>query len=386
MPRTPDLRQYDTLDRPPREDLVSVAELAASICGTPMASVNLITGGVHHQVATVGMDPGVCRLEDSMCGAVLKDDPPVLVSNTLEDPRFAQNPFVNGQLGAIRFYASHRITAPGGATIGTLCVFDLEPRTLDGRQLTALGTLADRVVDVLELSARNHQLETVSTRLRESNERLAAFAGQISHDLRTPLTGISMALELLDEELEQHPSSTNAGRLVARAHSSAGRMGALLADVLRFATLGGGLDTAPVDLGALLDEVLADLEPLGDAVVEHGALPTVPADAAQLRAVLQNLVGNALKYRHPDRPPRVCVTAHRDGSDVRLEVADNGRGVPAGQTDRVFEPLARADASVAGHGIGLATCRRIVEAHGGSIGLDSVEGEGTTVWVRLPAS
>jgi signal transduction histidine kinase len=105
----------------------------------------------------------------------------------------------------------------------------------------------------------------------------------------------------------------------------------------------------------------------------------------QLRAVVQNLLANALKFRREDVPARVGVAAERVGPHWRVEVTDNGLGIPPDRVDDVFEPFVRIDKTVPGTGIGLSTCRRIVEAHGGRIGVAEATGGGTTVWFLLPA-
>ena len=107
-------------------------------------------------------------------------------------------------------------------------------------------------------------------------------------------------------------------------------------------------------------------------------------DRAQLGAVLQNLLGNAARYRSEERPLEVHISARHVQRAWRIEITDNGRGVPPAERHRVFEPLARADDSVEGSGIGLATCRRIVGAHGGRIGIDATVTEGARFWFELP--
>jgi signal transduction histidine kinase len=372
------IAQYDVIDRPPRNELRAVVELTAQVCQTPMATINLITDVAQHQVATVGFDASVCRREDSMCAAVLDADTPLVVTDASLDSRFRDNPFVTGQIGNVRFYASHHLKTREGVTIGTLCVFDEEPRTLDREQVTALSTLADRIVDILELSLRSRQLA-------DSNERLATFAGRLSHDLKTPLTSISLTLQLIQEQLGAG-GAPDAEWLVDKALSGADRMAVMIDHLLDYASVGGSLTRTDVDLGAVLADVLTDLGArLDGAAVTVGALPTVDGDEVQLRTVLQNLLDNAVKYRHPDRPPVIDVAAHRRGAAWRIEVTDNGRGVPEQDRHRVFEPRARADDSEPGSGIGLDTCRRVVEAHGGGMGLEPAAGGGTTVWFDLPA-
>jgi signal transduction histidine kinase len=377
--RLASIEQYDVLTRPPRLELTAIVELAAQVCGTPMATINLITDIEQHQVAAYGFDAGICRREDSMCAAVLDQETPLVVADARLDPRFQDNPFVTGVIGNVRFYASHQLRTLDGVVIGTLCVFDEQPRELDAGQVEALGTLAERVVDVLELSLRSRQLA-------RSNERLSTFAGRVSHDLKSPLTSVSLSLEMLRERLSKDEEAADAVWLLERAINGSRRMAALIDEVLSYASLGGSMSAEPVDLDDLVTDVLADLvgSLAGVAVTRH-PLPTVIGDAVQLRSVLQNLLDNASKYRHPQRPLAITLSAVQVDEDrVRVEVADNGLGIPEADRERVFEPRVRLSDDDRGSGIGLDTVRRVVQAHGGTIGITGTDGGGTTVWFELP--
>ncbi|MDO9455833.1 GAF domain-containing sensor histidine kinase [Nocardioides sp.] len=375
--RVRSIEQYDLLEHPPRLELLAVVELAAKICGTPMATINLITDTEQHQVAAYGFDGSICRREDSMCAAVLDEDTPLVVPDASRDPRFHDNPFVSGVIGNVRFYASHKLTTLDGVVIGTLCVFDEVPRDLDASQVEALRTLAERIVDVLELTLRSRELAA-------SNERLTSFAGRVSHDLKTPLAGVSMSLELLRDELADRDGVEDASWLLDRAISSSERMAALIDEVLVYASLGGRMGAGPVALDSLLDQVLADLAaPLAGVAVVRDPLPVVVGDAVQLRSVLQNLLDNAAKYRHPDRPLTLAVTSRELDDRWRIEIADNGVGIPEGERERVFAPRVRLTGDDLGSGIGLDTVRRVVQAHGGSVGIVATPGGGTTVWLEL---
>ncbi len=384
--RVVEIDRYRILDRPPRRDLLALVEVAAHVARVPMATINLITDTEQHQAAGHGFDPSVCAREDSMCNLVLDLGHPVVVPDARRDPRFRDNPFVTGQIGSVRFYASHQLATPQGVVIGTLCVFDVEPRTLDEDQGRALASLAERVVDLLELDLRTRDLELARAELERSNEQLAAFAGQVSHDLVNPLTAVSMALRLAREQVQGGEDATLPW-LLDRAVGGVDRMHGLIDDLLAFARLGGRLNRVPVALADLVDDVREDLATvLTSASVDVGPLPKVVGDPAQLRAVLQNLVANAAKFTRPDEPARITITADRadDAGCWRVRVVDHGIGVPPHERRRVFEPLARVDDGAPGSGIGLATVRRVVESHGGTVGLTETPGGGTTVWFDLP--
>ncbi|MDN4172931.1 GAF domain-containing sensor histidine kinase [Nocardioides sp. SOB77] len=393
--RVAQIGEYRVITRPPRSDLVALVEIAAQVAQVPLATINLITDTHQHQIATAGFEASVCAREDSMCNAVLHDPEPVVIEDASKDERFADNPFVTGEIGEVRFYATHQLRTPKGVVIGTLCVFDTVPRTITPEQERALQGLADRVVDLLELELRTrelsasvHRLEEVQSELRRSNEQLAAFAGQVSHDLRNPLTAVSMALRMLSDEIAERDGDQQPGLqyLLARAISGAGRMQSLIDDLLAFARLGGELQRRPVDLSAVMRDVAEDLTTaLQGATLEVEPLPVVTGDPVQLRAVLQNLVANAAKFVRPGEKAHVTVRAEQRDGFCRIEVVDRGIGVAPEQRNRVFQPLARVDDSAEGSGIGLTTCRRIVEAHGGKIGLDESPYGGTTAWFELPA-
>ena len=383
--RVVEIDKYRVLTRPPRKDLLALVEIAARVAAVPMATINLITDTEQHQIAAHGFDAGVCAREDSMCNLVLHVGHPVIVADASRDPRFCDNPFVTGAIGHVRFYATHQLVTPQGVVIGTLCVFDLEPRVLDDDQARALSALADRIVDLLELELRTRELERAQQELQRSNEQLTAFAGQVSHDLLNPLTAVSMSLRLAQEQLEEPGGGSRVPWLLERAVGGAERMQSLIDDLLAFARIGGRLSRLPVPLDEVVRDVREDLATvLETATVDVGRLPRVVGDPVQLRAVLQNLVANAAKFTRPGEPARIAISAERRDTTWRLRVVDHGIGVPPEDRERVFEPLARVDDRVPGSGIGLATVRRVIEAHAGRIGLTETPGGGTTVWFDLP--
>lgn len=386
--RMAELERYQVLSAEPRPELTALAELAARVCGVSSAFISVITDDELLQLASVGFEGFTVPRALSMCDAVLHEDEPLISSDLRVDPRFRDNPYV--QQGRTAFYASYQLTSPAGVPFGSLCVFDDTEREIDAAQRRALRDLSDRVVDVLELELRNRQLAKAIHELERSNQQLAAFAGQVSHDLRNPLAAVTGNLELLEDlVVAAEPDVATMRGLISRAHRSTERMGRLVDEVLTFAVLGGRLDRHRVDVDALMREVREDLSSqLAGAAIEVGELPAVQADPVQLRIVLQNLVSNAAKYTRPGTTASISVHAEVSGTTWRLEVVDHGLGVPPADRDRVFEPFVRVAEGlrVDGTGMGLPTCQRIVQAHGGRIGLDETPGGGATAWVELPAA
>jgi signal transduction histidine kinase len=383
------------LHSPPGRELQALVDLAALITGVPSAAINIITTSHQHQIATTGVEPSICLRADSMCAAVLEEKGPVVVPDASRDERFQDNPFVTGEIGGVRFYASAPLVTGSGVPLGRLCVFDDLPRELDEEQQQALDVLAERVVDVLELRLQSQELERsleeltqTQDELHRSNERLTKFAAQVSHDLRTPLTAMMLNTELVAQEpavADDEQLST----LLRTALEAGSRMARLIDAVLDFALVGAELGAERIDLDLLLAAVLDDLGPTiaecGAVVDVRGRLGSVIGNRPQLYSVFLNLLANAVKFSRPDRAPQVHVSAARTDDEVRVQVSDEGVGIPPDEVEGVFDLFTRGDGNHPGSGIGLATVRAAVEAHGGHVGVSSVPGCGTTFWFSLPA-
>lgn len=391
--RDEDIERYAVLTEPAGRDLQALVDLIAQVCGVPTAAINIISRDQQHQIATAGFDPSVCAREDSMCAAVMTERVPVVVPDASLDRRFADNAFVTGIIGNVRFYASAPLITPEGATLGRLCVFDDQPRELSPAQETALTTLATQVMDVLELRFRTKELEqsladlaVLRDELHRSNRHLTLFAGQVSHDLRSPLTAILATAELLATEPAVE-TDTDLLSMVSAVNQAGQRMNRMIEEMLDFAIQGGRLDLTDTALEHVVSLVLADLAPLvaqKGARIDAEGLPVVTADADMLYSVVLNLLTNALKFARPDTAPQVEVTARRTESAWRITVSDNGIGIPADRREDVFALFERDAQQVVGHGIGLATTRRLIEAHGGRVGVGESTLGGADVWFELP--
>ncbi|BCW17465.1 hypothetical protein NtRootA9_01730 [Arthrobacter sp. NtRootA9] len=360
--------------------------LAAELCGTPFGVVNIISAAHQHQIGAWGVDPGVCSRQDSMCSKVFLTGERTIVADASRDPRFAENPFVTGKLGRVRFYASVPLETATGFIPGSLCVFSETAQELTPAQERSLEVLAKQVVELLELQRSTVQLDRAYAELEESNARLAGFAGRVSHDLRSPLTTMLGYLEMLQDD----PDITTvpgAAEDLEKIGASGRRMLAMLEDVLSFSRIGGCLHREYVSLRAAATEAAWDLgiNELSLVDVEDA---TIHADRGQLRTLLQNLLSNAMNYRSPQRPLRIRVTGVSNYHGSTVFVADNGKGIAPEDRAKVLEPLVRLhrDGDGAGTGLGLATCSSIAKAHGGELTLSETPGGGTTVAVSFPTA
>lgn len=370
----------------PSERLQNLVELARTVCGQPVTAINIITDELQYQVATAGMEPYLCTREDSMCAVGFLDGTSTVLNDASLDPRYRDNPFVDGRRGAVRFYASIPLVGDGGFVLGTLCAGAREPGELSDRQRHGLEVLAAEIVEALALEHRATQLADALAEARRSNALLAEFAGRISHDLRNPLTSILGFVELSQMEAEDSPGSQIRQYLDAVANSGQ-RMLNMVEDVLAYATIGGDDRPTKLSLTSLVNDVLEDLTVFlqaSGATVHCSDLDFI-ADPVQMRVLLQNLIHNAAAYSRPDVPPIIQVTGHRSGDGVALHITDNGKGIHSTDRERVLNPLVRLhrEDDPPGTGLGLATCARIAAATGGHLEIDAATGHGTRVTVHL---
>jgi signal transduction histidine kinase len=252
-----------------------------------------------------------------------------------------------------------------------------------------------------EMKRSNEELQSYAQRLERSNKELQDFASVASHDLQEPLRKIqafsdrlrSRAIDSLEPQARDY---------LDRIQNAASRMQTLINDLLTYARVATkGQPFIPTDLCTVTNEVISDLEVRIEQVqgkVEIGPLPRLDADPLQLRQLMQNLIGNALKYKRPDVPPIVKVSeiqptilsaASPDATPrefCQIVVQDNGIGFDQIYAEKIFTIFQRLHGRTEyeGTGVGLAVCRKIVERHGGTITATGTPGQGSTFTVTLP--
>ncbi|HEX7150235.1 MAG TPA: ATP-binding protein [Thermoanaerobaculia bacterium] len=245
--------------------------------------------------------------------------------------------------------------------------------------------------DIRARKRAEEELKEALTRLEQSNRELEDFAYVASHDLQEPLRKIQAFGDLLRS---RHAAALpdQARDYIERMQSAARRMQVLINDLLSFSRVTTKAQPfARVDLGQIAREVVRDLETRihdSGGHIDVGPLPVIAADPLQMRQLLQNLAGNALKFHREGVPPVVTVRGESDGYRCRLTVSDNGIGFEEKYAERIFTMFERlhARAQYEGTGIGLAICKKIAERHGGEIRAHGRPGEGATFIVTLPVS
>jgi signal transduction histidine kinase len=236
---------------------------------------------------------------------------------------------------------------------------------------------------------RAHRAEAA---VRERADELTGLATWAGENLHAPLHTVAGFTDLLAEEAAPRLDPASRGFL-DRISRGTRRMLGIVDELLAYSSAtDAALRLDPVDAERLALEVVADRLAGTDGErpsIEIGELPLVTADAELLRQVLDHLLGNAVRFVRHGATPRITVGARaQDGGWWRIEVADRGIGVPAGQRERIFAPFHRAPAAEGypGSGLGLAVCRRIVELHGGEIGVEAHPGGGSVFWFTVSAT
>jgi light-regulated signal transduction histidine kinase (bacteriophytochrome) len=259
-------------------------------------------------------------------------------------------------------------------------------------ELEELRARAEALEQMLEIYERTvaeqaEKLEKQADALRRSNESLEQYAYVISHDLQEPLRMVSAYSELIAEQYKGKLDA-NADKYIEFASGGARRMQQLINALLDYSRITfRGKELVPVDLDGVLDDVLHNLSLAieeGKAVVSREPLHAVLGDRSQLLQLLQNLCGNALKFKKPDQPLHLSIAGAAEGKQLHLRIADDGIGIDPRHHQRIFVLFQRLNPKkFTGTGIGLSVCQKIAERHGGRIWVESSAGKGSTFHVLL---
>lgn len=389
------LQNYRILDTGIDPRFERLTKLTAELLQAPIAVVSLVDQGRQWFKSHHGLDADETTRCVSFCAHTIMDDAAFVVEDALADPRFSDNPLV---LNApfIRFYAGMPIKAANGHRIGALCVIDTVPRRISQHQLGLLAQLAMLAGDEIELHKQQIYANQHAEARARAEQAQKLLLNSINHEFRTPLNAVLGFSELLSENIVGPINESQRDYLHAIRRSGG--------DILRLIT--GIMDMAALhhhDVSPQMVQFDAE-DILRQAVERHRSLAhehgleiglrncdhpcSLNIDPQHLNQVLGNLIRNAILYNRPEGAIEVGCEQDEAGQLV-LYVADTGFGIPASrhaEAFQMFNRLGRESGNIPGTGIGLALSKRLVEAMGGSIGFESIEGQGSRFWTRFKAA
>lgn len=377
------LNELEILNTEEEVNYDNIAELASFICDVPVSLISLITEKKQWFKAKTGTNLCDTDRSISFCShAILKPDEIMEVKDTRLDSRFEDNPLVTSE-NNIRFYAGMPIKSHSGEAIGTLCVLDNKPNSLNIKQKKALRALAQQVENLLELRRKNLALENVKKELGAKNNLLKEFAGTVSHDMKMPLANIIITSDLIKAKYGHLLDGTGLN-YISYLKQSSFRLSNYITDILSHYESDTLLNTQTeqFDVQDVLEQIIDLLNINFDCEIN---LPeenlTVYCNRAAFQQIFFNLIGNSLKYNNQEKII-IDINAEEKGGFYHFSIADNGIGIPENKQEAIFELFTiveEADRSGnRGNGIGLSTVQKLVTNLGGKISVKSQVNKGTT--------
>ena len=399
------LRKYEILDSADELVYDDLVLLASMICGTRMAAISLVDDCRMWFKARRAIDFREVDRDLSLCAhAILRPEQVLVVPDTENDPRFADNELVKGR-AQFRFYAGAPLLTPEGFALGTICAIDNLPKPISAAQVEALRALSRQVVSLLELRRSNLVLREQTDSLMKAREEANAasraksiFLANISHEIRTPMNGVVGVTSLLTAT----PLSDRQRHYVETIEKSAEGLLNVLSNILDYSkneTGGGELQPTSIDLSEFVEDIAAMMRPMAIAkqlrfiasVDEELRRPLV-GDLLRLQQLVTNLIGNALKFTSQGtvEVSVSMVSEGLDGLTVRFEIRDTGIGISRDRQKSIFEEFVQVDQGTqrryGGAGLGLSICRQLAKKMGTEVELRSEIGVGSTFWfdLRMP--
>lgn len=376
------LKSYDILDTLPEHEFEEIVKLASWICDTPISTVTLIDEKRQWYKAKKGLPNSETSRDISFCAHAITGTEMLVVKDATQDERFFDNPLVTGDPD-IRFYAGMPLRSAEGYALGTLCVIDRKPKELTQVQKDALELLTRQAMRFMEVRRR---LLSV-TKLYEANTTILSV---ISHDILSPMNSLNGLISLLESEALP---ANEFKELLPVVKTRISEVTQLLSQLLKWSAsqLDDSLGQASVvNLHQVVEDIIAmsgsQLKQKQNVILNEvdGQLLT-KTDEHMVTFVLRNLLLNANKFSHEST---IRVSAIRKGDEVEVCVSDKGVGIPPERVRTLFmwehRQSARGSRGEAGSGFALLIAKESIEKSGGSMRVESTEGEGTRFYFTLP--
>lgn len=391
--RLTELYALDILDSEPEPIFDSIVDLAKDLMDMPVVLISLVDQNRQWFKACYGVDVREMPRNMAFCSYTVLSDDVMVVHDATKDERFKDNPLVTGEPG-IRFYAGAPLLTEAGSRIGTLCVVDVKPHEefSDKKQLL-LQKMAKITMERIILRSSIKDLQLAA---RTKGD----FFATLSHEIRTPLGAVTACIHLFDK---LGPLNEKQTMLFHTLQSSAANLESLVNDHLDYSKLENAtidLRNETINCAVMIKDIKnlmshqAESKKL-DLIFDTADLEqaTIKGDEVRLRQILINLVSNSIKYTKEGSvkvSARFDKIANDDSGTIIFDVSDTGMGIDNADLDKIFNVYERSGdkqgAVIKGTGLGLAITKQLVGLMGGSIGVQSTLGKGSTFTVNIPVA
>ncbi|MEQ6118092.1 ATP-binding protein [Reichenbachiella sp. MALMAid0571] len=389
--RRKELESYSILETLSETDYDNLTAIAAEICGTPISLVSLLDDKRQWFKSHHGIDATETPKEYAFCAHAINDPSDIfIIQDARKDQRFYDNPLVTGNPHII-FYAGVPLLSDNGLPLGTLCVIDQKPKRLNQGQRASLMALSSQVMNLLKLRKNKIQLEKALENLEKRNEELGQFAMIAAHDLKAPLNIISGMIKIFTKKYGSIVDQKGM-ELLELVTSSSDKLKRLIEGLLEHSRCEKKISKQYSTIGvkSLIDEVsgLFSFDEK-NSITLRSSLKEIYTNKTAVEQILINLIGNAIKYSNEDSV-KIEIGVFENETHYEFYVQDDGWGIAPEHVDKIFqifEVVTPKDKyGQVGNGIGLATVKKIVEALGGTIRVDSELNKGSTFIFTLKKS
>lgn len=367
------LKSYKILDTLPEEDFDSIVKIASSICNTPIALISLIDEDRQWFKSKKGLDANETHRDYAFCAhSILNPNDLFIVNDATKDERFSDNPLTTDKPNVI-FYAGAPLNTSEGQAIGTLCVIDNKPKDLNQNQKDTLKLLADQVVRLLDLRKKNLELRNVNQKVTKLNEQLNNFAYRLTHDLKSPISGVNFLLDVIKTDYLDLYKNTGAEEYVNLISNRMLYMGTLIDEILEYTKVNTeNIVYQDFNLKTILDSIVRNVDFEKKINLNSDDLDvTIKSSRIGFTQIFQNLISNSRKYSDEDKVD-LEVEFVNEKEFYQFTYKDNGPGIKEQYWEKVFNMFETLDnENNENTGIGLATVKSIIKRLGGEIYLQN---------------
>ncbi|OAD46114.1 sensor histidine kinase [Polaribacter atrinae] len=366
------LKNYNILDSLPEEEYDAITKIASIICNTSIALVSIIDENRQWFKSAHGIE-GVTETprEVAFCShAILDPNELFIINDASKDKRFFDNPLTVNAPNVI-FYAGAPLNSSEGVPLGTLCVIDNKPKILTDNQKDSLKLLPKQVVVLLELRKKNNELSTSNSEVKKLNEQLNNFAYRLTHDLKSPINGVSFLLDVLKEDHISLFKNTGAEEYIGLISDRVVYIDTLINEILNYSKVTSeNIVFEHFNLKLFLDSIIANIDFENKIRLDTSHLNVdLFSSKIGLLQVFQNLISNSRKFFDEEKSI-ITVSFKEDLESYYFIYEDNGPGIEEKYFKKVFEMFETLGSTDDNNtGIGLATVQSRVKRLGGNVGL-----------------